>query len=98
VYDLDESESTETLDAPSQGVNFNIPFGRIASIALPESAQRSALRGTVTLHSGERMELECRGDLGEGNAGVLVFGDGLAQQPAYVSWSDVQRIALQPQR
>jgi hypothetical protein len=40
------------------------------------------------------MELECSGDLGEGNAGVLVFGDGLAQQPAYVPWSDVERIVL----
>ena len=36
VYDLDESETTETLDAPSRGVDYTIPFGRIASIALPE--------------------------------------------------------------
>ena len=76
MYDLDESESTETLDAPLQGVNFNVPFGQIASIALPEPAQRGAQRASVTLHSGQRMELECSGDLGEGNAGVLVFGDG----------------------
>jgi hypothetical protein len=94
VYDLDESESTETLDAPLQGVNFNLPFGQIASIALPEAAHRAAQRATVTLHSGDRMELECSGDLGEGNAGILVFTDGLPQQPTYVPWSDVERIVL----
>jgi hypothetical protein len=27
---LDESETTETLDAPSQGVDYTIPFGLIA--------------------------------------------------------------------
>jgi hypothetical protein len=93
VYDLDESESTETLDAPSQGVNFNVPFGQIASIALAEAARLA----TVTLHGGERMELERIGDLGEDNAGVLVFRDGLLQ-PAYVPWSDVERIALHAPR
>ena len=35
VYDLDESEITETLDAPSQGVDYTIPFGLIASIVPP---------------------------------------------------------------
>jgi hypothetical protein len=29
VYDLDESETTETLDAPSQGVDYTIPFGHL---------------------------------------------------------------------
>jgi hypothetical protein len=98
VYDLDESESTETLDAPSQGVNFNIPFGAIASIALPAAEQRRAQRATVTLRSGESIDLECSGDLGAGNAGVLVFADGTPQQPAYVPWSEVERILLHPRR
>jgi hypothetical protein len=98
VYDLDESESTETLDAPSQGVNFNIPFERIASIALPAAEQRRAQRATVTLRSGEPVDLDCSGDLGEENAGLLVFADGTPQQPIYVPWSDVERIALHPSR
>ena len=34
VYDLDESETTDTLDAPYQGVNYNLPFGQVASIAI----------------------------------------------------------------
>jgi hypothetical protein len=86
------------MDAPSQGVNFNIPFERIASIALPAADQRGAQRATVTLHTGERIHLEYSGDLGEENAGVLVFTDGAPRQPAYVPWSEVERIALQPHR
>ncbi len=42
VYDLDESETTETLDAPSQGVDYTIPFGLIASIVLPGREERGA--------------------------------------------------------
>ncbi len=46
VYDLDESETTETLDAPSQDVTYNIPFGLIASIVLPSRrARRRARQG-----------------------------------------------------
>ncbi len=37
VFDLDESETTETLDAPLQGVDYTIPFSLIASI-VPEGA------------------------------------------------------------
>jgi hypothetical protein len=46
VYDLDESEVTETLDAPSQGVNYTIPFGLIASIVLPNAEERGGQRAT----------------------------------------------------
>ena len=46
VYDLDESESTETLDAPSKGVDYTIPFGLIASIVAPDArARRPARQG-----------------------------------------------------
>jgi hypothetical protein len=83
VYDLDESETTETLDAPSRGVTYNIPFGLIASV-------RSS---GVTLHSGEALSLERAGDLGPGNAGMLVFVDG-ESGPEYVPWADVEQIDL----
>ncbi len=81
VYDLDESETTETLDAPSQGVDYTIPFALIASIVPPR----------VTLHDGEELQLERTGDLGEGNAGMLIFVDG-SQRPEYVPWTDVQQV------
>src|SRR6185436_8009620 len=58
VYDLDESETTETLDASSQGVDYTIPFGLIASIALPGRDEGDTSRATVTLHDGEQLQLE----------------------------------------
>jgi hypothetical protein len=85
VYDLDESETTETLDAPYQGVDYTIPFGLVASIVLPGREERAR----VTLHSGEEMQLGRTGDLGEGNAGVLIFVDG---RPEYVPWPDVEQV------
>ena len=47
VFDLDESETTETLDAPSQGVDYTLPFGRIASITLLSGIPRSAPSGPL---------------------------------------------------
>jgi hypothetical protein len=94
VYDLDESETTETLDAPSQGVDYTIPFGLIASIVLPDSDERDDRRVRVTLHNGEQLRLELTGDLGEGNAGMLIFVDG-SQRPEYMPWTDVEQIDFQ---
>lgn len=91
VFDLDESETTETLDAPSQGVDFTILFGLVASIALPGSEYRGAQQARVILHGGEELQLELRGDLGERNAGMLIFVDGL-ERPEYVPWNEVERV------
>ncbi len=88
VFDLDESETTETLDAPSQGVDYTLPFGLVASIGLPGREAGGAL---VTLRSGEELRLEVAGDLGPGNAGLLVFGKG-QPRPEYVAWGEVERI------
>jgi hypothetical protein len=95
VYDLEESETIETLDAPSQGVDYTIPFGLIASIVTPGREERGAQRARVTLqvtlHSGEELQLERTGDLREGNAGMLIFVDG-RQRPEYVPWTDVEQV------
>ena len=93
VYDLDESETTETLDASSQGVDYTIPFGLIASIVPPGGEERGAQRARVTLQDGEELRLERAGDLGKGNAGMLIFGDG-RQPPEYVPWTDVEQVDL----
>ncbi|HEX6852709.1 MAG TPA: hypothetical protein VF139_15035 [Candidatus Polarisedimenticolaceae bacterium] len=87
VYDLDESETTETLDAPSRGVDYTIPFGRIASIVLPAGEKRA----TVALHGGEELLLERAGDLGDQNAGLMIFLEG-RERPEYVPWADVERV------
>jgi len=91
VYDLDESETTETLDASSEGVDYTIPFSLIASIVLPGGEDHGAQRASVTLHDGEKLQLERTGDLGEGNAGLLIFVDG-RQRPEYVPWTDVEQV------
>lgn len=91
VYDLDESETIDTLDASAQGVDYTIPFGLIASIAPPGREERGAQRARVTLQNGEELQLERTGDFGEGNAGLLIFVDG-RQSPEYVPWTDVEQV------
>jgi len=92
VYDLDESETTDTLDAPSRGVSYAIPFGRVASIVLPGFDATDA-RATVTLGDGRALELELAGDLGKQNGGALVFAAG-RERAEYVPWSEVARVDL----
>ncbi|RMH16929.1 MAG: hypothetical protein D6696_17125 [Acidobacteria bacterium] len=92
VFDLDESETTETLDAPAGGVDYTIPFARIAAV-VPAPADGDGPR--VTLLGGEELELEARGDLGAGNAGLLIFAAG-GGRPAYLPWADVARLELEP--
>ena len=91
VYDLDESETIETLDAPSEGVDYIIPFRFIASIA--RGHEHAAPHATVVLHTGEELQLESSGDLSETNAGMLIFVEG-RERPEYVPWPDVKRIDL----
>ena len=74
-------------------MDFTIPFGLTASIVPSGREERGDRRATVTLHGGEELRLEPGGDLGERNAGLLIFVDG-RQHPEYVSWSDVERIEL----
>jgi hypothetical protein len=91
VYDLDEGETTETLDAPLQGVDYTIPFSLIASIVVPDPGVSTAQPVPVLLRSGQELRLERRGDLHQSNAGILVFVEG-DQRPSYVPWADVKEI------
>jgi hypothetical protein len=91
VYDLDESETTETLDAPHLGVDYTIPLGLIVSITPAGREGRPAGRVQVTLHAGEELSLDRAGDLGERNAGMLIFVEG-RERAEYVQWSDVEQI------
>jgi len=93
VYDLDESETTETLDAPSRGVTYTIPFGLVASIVPAVGQGRGGRHCRVTLNDGEELDLERAGDLGGGNAGMLIFVEG-DKPPEYVPWADVERVSF----
>lgn len=95
VYDLDESETTDSLDAPLDGVNYLLPFNKIASIALQESAPSGTGRARITLHGGEVLPLELSGDLSPRNGGLLVFA-GDNEPPTYVRWAEVAEIAFDP--
>jgi hypothetical protein len=95
VYDLDESETTETLDAPRYGVDYTIPFGLVARVVLPPPEAGEEVGAQVTLHSGEQLEFERKGDLGARNAGLLVFVEGAAD-PEYVAWAEVEQVTFEP--
>jgi hypothetical protein len=91
VYDLDESETTETLDAPWRDVDYTIPFGLVESVEIPGPDEGGAGIARIRLHHGEALGLEMAGDLDRRNGGMLVFGDG-GQSPQYLPWSEVARI------
>lgn len=94
VFDLDESETTETLDAPSGGVDYRIPFGLVASIVPTGGGEGGGERSVrVALHRGEELSLEPLGDLGDANPGLLVFAGG-REPPEFVPWAEVARIDL----
>ncbi len=88
VYDLDESTTFETLDAPWRGLHFSIPFGLIATITRDPGTPGHT---RISLHGGEELELENHGDLAEDIAGILVFTTEDAE-PEYLAWSDVTRV------
>jgi hypothetical protein len=97
VYDLDESDTTETLDAPSAGVDYSIPFRLISSIVLPGGEDPDTRHATVLLHDGDTLQLELSGDLAPGNTGVLIFVDG-RERPEHVAWADIAQVDLAPRR
>ncbi|HXK61736.1 MAG TPA: hypothetical protein PLP42_17760 [Acidobacteriota bacterium] len=90
VYDLDESETTDTLDAPLQGVDYFIPFGLITSLRLSSPENHDGDSASLILVSGEELSLERRGDLSDANRGMLVFVE--EQHAEFVPWDDIERI------
>lgn len=85
VWDLDESETTEMLDGESRDIDYSIPFSLVASVVPRGDSSR------VVLRSGVELVLEGSVDVGEDNAGLLVFVSG-RERPSYVRWSDVERV------
>lgn len=61
------------------------------SIVPPGREGRGAEPGRVILHDGEELPLERSGDLGERNAGMLIFAVG-RERPEYVPWTDIEQI------
>jgi hypothetical protein len=72
-------------------VYYTILLDLVASIVLPDPEETGAEHARVTLHSGEELQLERAGDLGERNAGMLIFVAG-RERPEYVRWTDIERV------
>ena len=88
VFDLDEAETWEFLNGDRYGIEYSIPFFAVRRI---EPLDRDSSR--VTLVGGETLELEDSADVGEGNAGILVFVED-RRDPRYVRWDEVEVVEL----
>ncbi len=87
VFDIDESETWETLDGSYRDVEYSIPFALVRSIE-PRSADASR----IELVDGETLELEDSADVGDENAGILILADGGGS--TYIPWRDVDRVEI----
>lgn len=93
VFDLDESETTDILDADAGDLAYMLPFAVIDTIAPRASQSTGAPHAVVTTRGGTTLVLDRRGDLADTNAGLLVYATE-AGSPTYVAWADVDRIAF----
>lgn len=95
VFDLDESETTDTLDVSRDGIDYVLAFRRVAVIEPSHADDCAQQPARVELRTGEVLELDCSGDLAPSNAGVLTFAEGAAQEePIYAKWRDVRLVEL----
>jgi hypothetical protein len=87
VVDIDEEDGWETLDGDWREISYSIPFAMVGVIE-PLDGRSSR----VTLHNGEKLELEDTADVDDNSSGVLVLpAEG---RFTYVPWDDVKRIEL----
>ncbi|MCZ6457274.1 MAG: hypothetical protein O6650_08510 [Actinobacteria bacterium] len=84
VFDMDESEGWEMLNGNFNGIEFNIPLARVASV---EPIRGGATR--VVLVNGETLTLGDTHDVGENNSGALVF---VGREPIHIAWRNIDRI------
>ncbi len=83
VYDLDEAWTRDLFNGAIRDMEFDIPFGLIASIE-----KRDDATCRVNLVSGRVLDLTESQDTGEKHAGVLVFENG-DEEPRYIPWSRI---------
>ena len=85
IFDIDEQANWELLNGETKDLAYDIPFGLITRV---ERLSDNESRITVT--SGASVELADSTDVGEGNSGVMVVGEGDRMQ--YLPWAEVERI------
>jgi len=95
IFDLDESTEADTLDAGAEGIEYALPFGKVAAIVLPPVGENGAGSAGVVLGDGSELRLDRTGDLAAANAGLLVYVEG-DDAPAYLPWAKVARLDFEP--
>lgn len=85
-WDADESESWELLDGEAGGVEFQIEFSKIASIA------KNADGAAVTLRDGRSFDLTGSNDVNRDNRGIVVATD---TQQIVMPWKDFVELRLE---
>ncbi|RMH12735.1 MAG: hypothetical protein D6701_13165, partial [Gemmatimonadetes bacterium] len=81
TWDVDEIFSNDVLDGEQDGVEHEIPFGRIASI------ERAGSRAShVTLRDGTTLRLEGSNDVDASNRGISISDPALGQ--VLVQWDE----------
>lgn len=86
IYDLDEAYDLEILDGKDGKIEYLIPFRKISKI-IPYRRYGS----TVTLKSGEELELEDSRDIDEDNDGIIVWD---SDKEEYIPWREVEEIVF----
>ncbi len=85
-WDADESETWELLNGEIGGVEFQIEFSKIASIA------KNADGATVVLRDGRSFDLTGSNDVDRGNRGIVV---GTEAGEVVVPWNDFVELRLE---
>lgn len=88
IYDIDEALDFEIIEGEENGIKYHIPLRNIRKIT-PRNSDYS----DVELVSGQRLLLGDGRDVGDGNAGLLVFVQG-RKDPVYIRWRQVDHITF----
>jgi hypothetical protein len=88
IYDIDEALDFEIIEGEENSIKYYIPLKNIKKIT-PKNSDYS----DIELSSGLTLLLGDGRDVGDGNAGVLVFVSG-KKEPVYIRWRQVDHITF----
>ena len=94
VYDLDESESTDTFEGSRAGIQYSIPFSLLKEISFSEPDADMEGLVKVRLKNGSILHLEKTGDLKDSNVGILILR-GKPKNSQLILWSEINSIQFE---
>lgn len=89
IYDVDEALDFEIIEGVENDIEYHLPLKNIRKIT-PRNSEYSE----VELVNGQTLLLGDGRDVGEGNAGVLVFTPG-KKDPVYIRWRQIDQITFE---